>query len=88
MFMFGVVGYLFEKYGFPITPMVIAMVLGPIIESSLRRAMLLANNDPIYLLTKPISAVLLIAALVSTLFPFVRTYIERRKAKPSQGNGV
>ena len=85
MFLFGVVGYLFEKYGFPITPMVIAMVLGPIIESSLRRAMLLANNDPIYLLTKPISAVLLIAALFSALYPFIRAYLEKRKAKRAEG---
>jgi len=83
MFLFGVVGYLFEKYDFPITPMVIAMVLGPIIESSFRRSMLLGNNDPLYFITRPISAGLLIAALFSILFPFIRAYWVKRKIKTS-----
>ena len=79
MFVFGIAGYIFEKHGFPITPMVIGLVLGPIIEASLRRAMLLGNNNPLYILSKPISAGLILMAFISILFPIIRTHWRKTK---------
>ncbi len=79
MFLFGLMGFFFEKYGYPITPLVIGLVLGPLTESELRRAMLLADNDPTYLFTRPISGTLLAIAIFFIFFPFLRRYWESRK---------
>lgn len=87
MFLFGVGGFFLEKYGYPITPMVIGLVLGPLTESELRRAMLLADNDPTYLFTRPISGTLLAIAIFFIFFPILRRYWEsRRKRKAPAGN--
>lgn len=83
MFGFGLMGYILEKYGYPITPMVIGLVLGPITESELRRAMLLSNNDPFYLITRPISGALLATAVFSIFFPLLRKYWQLRHQKAS-----
>ncbi len=81
MFGFGLMGYFLEKYGYPITPMVIGLVLGPITESELRRAMLLSNNDPLYLISRPISAALLASAVFFIFFPLLRKYWQSRRRK-------
>jgi putative tricarboxylic transport membrane protein len=65
MFFFGVVGYLFKKLDLPMAPLVLALVLGPLIERALRTSLEIAGGDPTVFLTRPISAVLLaVAALV------------------------
>lgn len=74
---FGVLGYLFKKLDCEPAPMLLGFILGPLMEEFLRRALLLSQGDPSVLLTRPISAILLIAAaaiLLSVLFPaFKRT---------------
>jgi putative tricarboxylic transport membrane protein len=45
MLVFGVVGYLFKKLGYPLAPMVLALVLGDMAESSFRQAMLLSQGS-------------------------------------------
>jgi putative tricarboxylic transport membrane protein len=62
MFFFGVVGYLFKKLDLPMAPLVLALVLGPLIERALRTALEIAGGDPTVFLTRPISAVLLAVA--------------------------
>ena len=77
---FGLVGYWLVKHDFEPAPLVLAFVLGPLMEENLRRAMLIARGDPSVFLTRPISAVLLqIAAifLVIAVLPAIR---ERREA--------
>ncbi|MBO6784725.1 MAG: tripartite tricarboxylate transporter permease [Alphaproteobacteria bacterium] len=61
---FGVVGYLMVKFGFPIPPLLIGFILGPLIEVSLRQAMILSNNNALDLLSKPVSAGFLILTAV------------------------
>jgi len=61
---FGVLGYGMERYGFPLGPMVLGFVLGPIFETSLRRAIMFSGGDYMTFLTRPISAVLLLVAAV------------------------
>jgi putative tricarboxylic transport membrane protein len=62
----GVLGYLLARFGFPMAPIVIGMVLGPIIEVNLRNGLMANDLDPTVFLTRPISAALL-AAMVLTL---------------------
>jgi TctA family transporter len=60
---FGVAGYGFLKWGCEPAPLLLAFVLGPLIEENFRRAMLLSGGDPMALVLRPISAVLLLLAL-------------------------
>jgi putative tricarboxylic transport membrane protein len=78
--MFGVVGYWMSKHDFEPAPLVLAFVLGPLMEENLRRAMLIARGDPTVFATRPISAgLLLVAAVLLTVA--VLPMIRRRRAE-------
>lgn len=72
---FGVLGYVFLKLKCEPAPLLLGLVLGPMLEENLRRAMLTGRGDPMVFVTRPISAVLLgIAALclIAMILPSVR----------------
>ena len=62
MLAFGVLGYFLKVYGFPIGPIILGVILGPLMDVSYRRAMLSSTNDPgaflVSLVANPISAIL------------------------------
>ncbi len=63
--MFGVIGYLFVKFGCEPAPLLLGLILGPMMEENLRRAMLLSRGDWGVFVSRPISASLLaVAALL------------------------
>jgi putative tricarboxylic transport membrane protein len=64
MALFGLFGLVCMKLGMEPAPLALGVVLGPLMEENLRRAMLLARGDPMVFLTRPISAGFLIAAMV------------------------
>src|SRR3712207_9501374 len=69
---FGALGYLMKKLGFDPGPLVLAFVLGSLLEDSLRRSLLLFDGDPTGFLTRPISGTLLVLFLVVVLLPVIR----------------
>ena len=68
----GIFGYFLEKGNFPLAPIVFGMVLGPIIERSLRRALLISQNNFLDVVSKPIALVLLLGAVFVVIYPFLR----------------
>ena len=62
----GIVGYGFMKFGFPVAPMVLGMVLGPIIEPYFRLALIGSDMDPTIFVTSPISCIFLILTVILT----------------------
>jgi putative tricarboxylic transport membrane protein len=61
----GLVGYLMRVYDFPVAPVLVGMILGPLSEQQLRRALAISQGDPTVFVTRPIAATLLaIAALI------------------------
>lgn len=62
MFAFGVLGYIFERYGFPLAPMVLGLVLGSILESNFRK-MVGASGDATPLFTQPIALTFIVLAI-------------------------
>jgi putative tricarboxylic transport membrane protein len=62
--LFGVVGYVFYKLGCEPAPLLLGFILGPMMEENLRRALLLSRGDWSTFMTRPLSAGLLIAALL------------------------
>jgi putative tricarboxylic transport membrane protein len=73
--MFGLFGYWLVKHDFEPAPLVLAFVLGPLMEENLRRAMLIARGDATVFLTRPISAGLIlisVALLAVAMLPMIR----------------
>ncbi len=72
MLFFGLVGYILRRYGFPLSPIVIGFVLGPICEKNLRTSLVISGDSYSIFWQRPISAVLLtinIAVLIWILLP-------------------
>ena len=74
MMLFGVVGYLMQKFEYEPAPLVLAFVLGPLLEKSLRQSLLLSRGDFSIFFTRYLSAILLIlaVALVASHFIFAK----------------
>jgi putative tricarboxylic transport membrane protein len=77
----GVFGYFLAKNDFPLPPLVLALVLGPMLENNMMRALTLSNGDYMIFLQKPVSAVFLILAILWLLIPFITKQLKKRKEK-------
>ena len=80
MFLFGVVGYFLRKLNYPVAPAVLAIVLGPLAERSLRQSLLASQGDPLIFVERPISATCMFLALVLVALPLVRRLLRRGDA--------
>ncbi|MFL4477909.1 tripartite tricarboxylate transporter permease [Paeniglutamicibacter sp. ORCA_105] len=77
--LFGALGYLMKKFGFEPGPLVLAFVLGSLLESSLRRSLLVLEGDPTGFFSRPISGTLLVIFVIVAVWPMVKTVINKRK---------
>ncbi len=71
---FGVFGYLARKFQFEMAPLVLAIVIGPMMENNLRLALVISQGSPMIFITHPISAVFIfitLALLISPLVPWI-----------------
>jgi putative tricarboxylic transport membrane protein len=78
MIVIGLIGFVMRKFKFPLVPLVIALVLGEIIEISLRRALILSGGSYMVFITDPISLGLLLMAVFSTIFAIVRDFRSKK----------
>src|SRR3954467_4279323 len=83
---FGALGYLMKKFGFDPGPLVLAFVLGSLLEDSLRRSLLIFDGDATGFLTRPISGTLLALFLLVALLPPVRAALTRRRTSRTDIN--
>jgi putative tricarboxylic transport membrane protein len=81
---FGIVGYVFKKFDYPLAPCVLAVILGPLAERALRQSLMMSSGSFGIFLMRPITAGLLVAALLAFLAP----WIQRALAKRRQGLSV
>jgi putative tricarboxylic transport membrane protein len=64
MFGAGIIGYVLRKYGFPLAPMVLAVILGPLADENLRRALLVFEDKALWdIVTRPIGTTLVLVVL-------------------------
>lgn len=75
-FIFGGVGYLMRKFGYPGAPMVLGLILGPMAEDHLNRALLVSKNDWSTFLTRPISCAFLVLSAASIGYAIYTHYRE------------
>jgi putative tricarboxylic transport membrane protein len=78
MFVAGVVGFLLRRADVPLGPLVLGLILGPMMEANLRRALILSRGDWLGTLTRPITLFFLVATLASLVLPLLR----RRRGAP------
>jgi TctA family transporter len=76
---FGIFGFICMKLGFPLAPMLLGYVLGPMMEENLRRSMLQSGGDPSVFVTRPLSLVFIIATVLILVVMVVPAVRERRK---------
>jgi putative tricarboxylic transport membrane protein len=76
----GILGLLFRRYGYPITPLILGVVLGPMAELQLRRAVQIANGDFMTLIEKPFSVVIYLLLFSGIVIPKVWPLIKKRLA--------
>jgi putative tricarboxylic transport membrane protein len=78
---FGVLGYLFEKFKFPISPMVLGAILGPIGETAFMRSMISSDGDWTVFFRGPICGTLMAGSILALSYPVLREFFaERRRA--------
>ncbi|WP_170936929.1 MULTISPECIES: tripartite tricarboxylate transporter permease [Rhodomicrobium] len=77
---FGVMGFLMRRYDYPVAPVIIGLILGPLAEQQLRRALSISLGDPLALVESPTAAILLTIALIALVAPFVSGKLSRFKA--------
>jgi putative tricarboxylic transport membrane protein len=75
---FGVFGYLLRKFDFEPAPLVLAMILGPQLEASLRRSLIYSRGDLGIFFERPIAAVLMVLVLLMLLSPVFRWMLRRK----------
>jgi putative tricarboxylic transport membrane protein len=81
LLVFGVLGFLMRRFDYPIAPVVVGLILGPIAEAQLRRALSISIGDPMVLFQSPISATLLAIAFIALVAPFVAKGLGRFRAE-------
>lgn len=72
LLLFGVIGFLMRLFAFPAPPLILAFILGGMLEQSYRQSMTISNGNLMIFVDNPISLSLLIVALLSFVFPFLR----------------
>jgi putative tricarboxylic transport membrane protein len=68
----GVIAYFMEYYGYPASPILLALILGPMAEQNLRRSLIISHGDPLIFFQRPISAAFLIVAILVIVTSYYR----------------
>ncbi|WP_207462767.1 tripartite tricarboxylate transporter permease, partial [Azospirillum sp. SYSU D00513] len=79
---FGVLGYLFKKLSYPLAPLVLALVLGDMAESSFRQAMLVSQGDLSIFWSNPLVGSIITLALVMLVWPIISAVISKTRTPP------
>jgi len=89
MVAFGVLAYFLEEMGYPIAPLVIGMILGPMVDENLRRALIGSQGSLLPFVTRPVAVVLLLLILYSLVSqtPWYRRWRRIRRARLAEKLG-
>ena len=84
MLIFGIMGYLMKKFGYEGAPLVLAFVLGPLMENNLRKSLIMSQGDFTIFLARPLAAASLIVALFLLISPIIPRMGKKRKEIPKE----
>lgn len=81
MLVMGIIGFFLEANGFPVAPVVLGLVLGPILEKNFMMSMIKTEWDFLPFFYRPVSAILCTLTIIIWFFPFLAAFLERAKKK-------
>ena len=81
MYGIGVLGFFARRLDFPVAPIVLGVILGPLLETQFRRAMSIAQGDLTIFVTRPLSAMILAFALAAIVVPYLPRIIARLRGQ-------
>lgn len=79
MLIIGVAAYLLRKLNYPVAPAVLAIVLGPLAERSMRQSLISSQGDVTTFVTRPISLTCIVFAVLLVSYPLIQKYVRRRR---------
>jgi putative tricarboxylic transport membrane protein len=80
LYVFGLLGFVMRRWGFPVAPAVIGLILGPRAETQFRRALSISQGDPSVFVTQPIAASLFALTAAVLIGPIIARVLRRRRA--------
>ena len=86
LLLWGVLGFVMNRFELPLTPIIMGFILGPICEKYLRRGLMMSQNDFSVFFTRKISGAFLILAIAMVVFTFAAQMMRIRK-QSSDGKG-
>jgi putative tricarboxylic transport membrane protein len=84
MMAFGVIGYLMKEHGYSVAALVLGLILGPILESSFMRGMILTDNNLFAFFKSPIAAPMLVFGILVIAYPLIEILYKRFKGQQSK----
>lgn len=84
MLIFGIFGYLIKKFEYEGAPLILAFVLGPMMEHNLRKSLIMSQGDFSLFFTRPLAAVFLITALILLISPLIPWLRKKRGVIPKE----
>lgn len=81
MMVAAVLGFLFKVYDFPTGPFILGLLLGGMLESNLRRALVMSHGSYSIFITRPVSCVLLIFVVITFLWPILKKFVMKKKGE-------
>jgi putative tricarboxylic transport membrane protein len=72
MLAFGVIGFFMRRFGFSLVPVIIGLILGELVEGTLRQSLVIFDGNWLMFLTRPIVVTFLIFSIAALLFPYLR----------------
>ena len=73
MIFFGVLGFFMRRYGFSVVPVIIGLILGELVEGTLRQSLVIFDGHWLMFLTRPIALTFFILSLIALAFPLLRS---------------
>ena len=80
MFAFGLIGYFFDKFKYSNAAVILGLILGEIIENSLRKQIIIGDGSAMGFVTRPVSVLVLTVAVLTFLWPMMSKKIRKNKA--------
>ena len=73
MLFFGVLGFFMRRFGFSVVPVIIGLILGELVEGTLRQSLVIFDGNWLMFLTRPIALTFFILSLIALAFPLIRS---------------
>ena len=87
MLALGALGFLLLRGDFPIAPVILGVILGPLMESQFRRTPIVSDGDLGALFSRPLSLVLIAVAVFAIVLPYLPVLLARLRGRPRPAAG-